>query len=71
MEEQFFTIPEVAQIFRCTPDTARKKCRTGDWPSSKSGKQYLISESDIEQIKRIIRPTPQRVTTPRRGTARI
>lgn len=71
MDEKYFTVREVADIFRQAPDTVRKKFREGTWPASKLGKSYLASDSDIAQIKKIIRPTAAKQAVKRRGLARI
>lgn len=71
MDEKYFTVPEVAEIFRQTPDTVRKKFREGIWPASKTGKNYIASDADIAQIKKMIRPAAANPAVKRRGLARI
>lgn len=54
--EPNFDAPDLAVIFKCTTETVWKKCRTGEWPHMKLGRNYLFSASDVHEIQELMRP---------------
>ena len=46
---KFYTVEEVAKILRTTPNTIRIYINEGKIKAIKSGKQYLISDENIER----------------------
>ena len=49
IELKFYTVEEVAKILRTTPNTIRIYINEGKIKAIKSGKQYLISDENIER----------------------
>ena len=47
IETKFYTVPEVAEILRCHPQTIRRKIRERKIEAIFSGKSFLISESSL------------------------
>lgn len=53
---RFFTVDEVAAIFRLTPAAIRRMIRAKEFPAIKIGKEYRIPQQAIENILNPIRP---------------
>lgn len=49
IETKFFTVPEIAKILRCHPQTIRRKIREQKIQAIFNGKSFLISESSLRE----------------------
>lgn len=47
-----YTTKEVAEIFKCHVETIRRKIRNGEIKVVKIGREYRISEEEVERLKR-------------------
>lgn len=58
----FYTVPEVAQMFRVCEETVRRRVRTKKWPAWRDGTQIRFGQEDIEAIRRqgAKAPTPSK-----------
>ncbi|TQJ60521.1 excisionase family DNA binding protein [Arthrobacter sp. SLBN-83] len=48
----YYTVPEVAQMFRVCEETVRRRVRTNKWPAWRDGTQIRFGAEDIEAIRR-------------------
>ena len=62
--EKFYTVQEVANMYRYTKDTVWKKCRQyqdgspNGWPHHRDGKIIRFTEGHLSEIKSLMNPTP-------------
>lgn len=47
-----FTVKEVAAIFKCNPETIKRKIYAGKIKAIKFGVEWRISEEEVERLKR-------------------
>lgn len=57
-ELQFYTVPEVAEMFRLTDETVWKRARTMQWPAHRDGRRIIFSYQDIQAIRASMVPVP-------------
>lgn len=48
--EKYYTIDEVAELFRVVYMTVYRWIRSGRLPAYKFGKQYMVKQSDIDEF---------------------
>ena len=47
---KLFTASEVANLFRCDPETVKRQARAGKLPGFKFGKSWLFRMRDIDDM---------------------
>jgi putative molybdopterin biosynthesis protein len=52
MSVKFYTIEEIADILRVNPAKVRQLLKSGDLKSTRIGKQYRISEEQLQEYLR-------------------
>jgi hypothetical protein len=63
MATDLLTDREVAAIFRISWQQVQNRCRAGQWPHLRVGRQYRFTPEHIEQITELCTVTPQPVTS--------
>lgn len=58
--DKLYSVEEAAALLRVTPRTIREWIATGRLGASKSGRTFIILESDIEDYLKRTRYTPKR-----------
>lgn len=66
----FYTVPEVAQMFRVCEETVRRRVRANKWPAWRDGTQIRFGAEDIEAIRQQGSKPPAPSTTDRRARNR-
>jgi excisionase family DNA binding protein len=56
MDDEFFTVPELAALLRISPSTVYTKA--AGWPHHRIGKKIRFSRADVEAIKEMTHRTP-------------
>jgi excisionase family DNA binding protein len=58
----YYTVPEVATMFRVCEETVRRRVRNNKWPAWRDGPQIRFGEEDIAEIRRrgAKAPTPSK-----------
>jgi len=49
-QSQFLTVREVAQLFRCDPETVKRRARSRELPGFKFGKNWYFRLRDIDAM---------------------
>lgn len=63
----YYTVPEVADMFRVCEETVRRRVRKKKWPAWRDGTQIRFGLEDIEAIRNIGHRPPPTSTEDRRA----
>jgi len=50
VDPKLFTVSEVADLFRCDPETVKRQARAGNLPGFKFGKSWFFRMRDIDDM---------------------
>ncbi|HEY1156089.1 MAG TPA: helix-turn-helix domain-containing protein [Arthrobacter sp.] len=59
---EFYTVPEVAKMFRVCEQTVRNRVNEGKWQAWRDGRQIRFGPEDIEAIRAQGQKTPTRIS---------
>lgn len=63
----YYTVPEVATMFRVCEETVRRRVRNRKWPAWRDGTQIRFGQEDIEAIRNLGQRTPPTAKEDRRA----
>lgn len=56
--EPLWDVPGVAEHFRMSTTTVRRKVASGEWPARKVGRTYKFTRDDVHRIIELSSTTP-------------